>query len=502
VSGVGDGPAGGESEAVAVMNAPLHPATSRPAVGAASYLYTPEKLPGLFRVIDLSMIVLAAVVAQIPTGFPVYGALEYYVFAVFFCCVLFDFAAGRTTLYSPETLMRYGGRFDDLLLANFVALMMFLSVTTALHAVEKYDPLWIALFSCGSFALQAAARLVGCRILRRMAARRLIGRNMAVLGVGEQARRFLRRLDVAKPFFTTVVGVFDPDPAASDDRTFEGRPVRAGLDALLAAVRRGEIEDVVVTMPWNADRQVADAVERLKELPINVYLSTDLVGFELAFRPVTGDLADLPVFEVVQRPISGWSSTLKALEDKILATLAILLISPLLIVVAIAIKLDTPGPVFFKQRRLGFNNREFEIYKFRSMRHRAQPEARTPQASRNDPRITRVGRIIRKTSIDELPQLFNVLNGTMSLVGPRPHALDHNEEYSRQIRGYFARHKVKPGITGWAQVNGLRGETETLDKMEARIRHDVYYAENWSLFFDIRILIQTVLVVLFQRSAY
>jgi putative colanic acid biosynthesis UDP-glucose lipid carrier transferase len=170
--------------------------------------------------------------------------------------------------------------------------------------------------------------------------------------------------------------------------------------------------------------------------------------------------------------------------------------------VAIAIKLDTPGPVFFKQRRLGFNNREFEIYKFRSMRHRAQPEARTPQASRNDPRITRVGRIIRKTSIDELPQLFNVLNGTMSLVGPRPHALDHNEEYSRQIRGYFARHKVKPGITGWAQVNGLRGETETLDKMEARIRHDVYYAENWSLFFDIRILIQTVLVVLFQRSAY
>jgi Undecaprenyl-phosphate glucose phosphotransferase len=335
-----------------------------------------------------------------------------------------------------------------------------------------------------------------------MAARRLIGRNMAVLGVGEQARRFLRRLDVAKPFFTTVVGVFDPDPAASDDRTFEGRPVRAGLDALLAAVRRGEIEDVVVTMPWNADRQVADAVERLKELPINVYLSTDLVGFELAFRPVTGDLADLPVFEVVQRPISGWSSTLKALEDKILATLAILLISPLLIVVAIAIKLDTPGPVFFKQRRLGFNNREFEIYKFRSMRHRAQPEARTPQASRNDPRITRVGRIIRKTSIDELPQLFNVLNGTMSLVGPRPHALDHNEEYSRQIRGYFARHKVKPGITGWAQVNGLRGETETLDKMEARIRHDVYYAENWSLFFDIRILIQTVLVVLFQRSAY
>jgi exopolysaccharide biosynthesis polyprenyl glycosylphosphotransferase len=210
----------------------------------------------------------------------------------------------------------------------------------------------------------------------------------------------------------------------------------------------------------------------------------------------------MPLFEVVQRPISGWGTILKAVEDYVLGTLLVVALSPLLLAIAVAIKLDSPGPVFFTQPRLGFNNRTFRIFKFRSMYHRKVPERRVQQASRGDPRVTRVGRFIRRTSLDELPQLFNVLNGTMSLVGPRPHAISHNEDYGARIRGYFARHKVKPGITGWAQINNLRGETETLCKMEARVRHDIYYAENWSLLFDLRILIVTVFVVLFQKSAY
>jgi exopolysaccharide biosynthesis polyprenyl glycosylphosphotransferase len=193
---------------------------------------------------------------------------------------------------------------------------------------------------------------------------------------------------------------------------------------------------------------------------------------------------------------------IKTVEDYLLASLALLLLSPLLILVAVAIKLDSPGPVFFMQPRLGFNNRRFEIYKFRSMYHCEVPEHRVRQASKGDPRVTRVGRFIRRTSIDELPQLLNVLNGTMSLVGPRPHALSHNEEFAEQVRGYFARHRVKPGITGWAQVNGFRGETDTVEKIKARVEHDVYYAENWSLLFDLRILLMTTVVVLFQKTAY
>ena len=207
------------------------------------------------------------------------------------------------------------------------------------------------------------------------------------------------------------------------------------------------------------------------------------------------------MFEVVQRPISGWSQLLKIIEDYSIATVALILLSPLMLLVAAAIKLDSKGPVFFKQKRLGFNNQEFAIYKFRSMYVHEPPAGRTEQAKEGDPRITRVGAFIRRTSIDELPQIFNVLNGTMSLVGPRPHALDHNEEFGRFVRGYFARHKVKPGITGWAQANGFRGETDTIDKIEGRVERDIYYAENWSLLFDIRIILMTALVVIFQKTA-
>jgi putative colanic acid biosynthesis UDP-glucose lipid carrier transferase len=170
--------------------------------------------------------------------------------------------------------------------------------------------------------------------------------------------------------------------------------------------------------------------------------------------------------------------------------------------VAIAIKLESKGPVIFRQQRYGFVNKIFWIYKFRTMTHRTDAERITVQATRNDVRITRFGRLLRRLSIDELPQLLNVLNGTMSLVGPRPHAIDHNEAYSQLIRGYFARHRVKPGLTGWAQVNGYRGETRTLEDMEARVRYDIYYVENWSVLFDLKILAMTLVVCLTGRNAY
>jgi Undecaprenyl-phosphate glucose phosphotransferase len=255
-------------------------------------------------------------------------------------------------------------------------------------------------------------------------------------------------------------------------------------------------------MPWSAEDEITAVTERLKELPVNVFVSMDLVGFQLDFRPTVDNASNLPMFEVVHKPISGWNSILKRIEDLTLGIGALIALSPLLVLIAILIKIDSPGPVFFRQARLGFNNKHFDIYKFRSMYHRDIPEKRVKQASRGDPRITRVGRFIRRTSIDELPQLFNVIGGSMSLVGPRPHALSHNEEFSEKVRGYFARHRVKPGITGWAQVNGLRGETDTLEKITARTEHDIYYTDNWSLVFDFRILMLTVVSVLFHKEAY
>lgn len=484
------------------MNAPHAPSQSFVPLRNLRFFYSPDMVPGLYRFADLALIALCGAIthALVPdiTG----NLANLQGFAVVFYLVVFNFPAKRAQLYDIDDLVTFGARIDDLLIVNLITLMLLLSVVVTLVSVQGVQASWLYGFSAACFGFQTVLRLAGCAVLRRMAARRIIGRNVAILGDGEQARRLLRLLDRVRPLFTQVVGVFNLSEAAAPDAACESRPVLGGIDALLAAARDQQIDDVVVALPWAADRQILETIERLKELPINVYLLSDLAGFELSLRPTPGDLATLPLFEVAQKPIAGWNRTLKAVEDYALTSIILIVIAPLLVVIALAVKLDSPGPVFFKQRRLGFNNREFEIFKFRSMYHADEPEREVRQAHRNDPRITRVGRIIRRTSLDELPQLLNVLNGTMSLVGPRPHAVEHNKEYSRKIRGYFARHNVKPGITGWAQVNGLRGETETIDKMEARIRHDIYYTENWSISFDLRILIRTAMVVPFQKSAY
>ena len=206
--------------------------------------------------------------------------------------------------------------------------------------------------------------------------------------------------------------------------------------------------------------------------------------------------------DIVFKPLSGWKTVVKYLEDKILATFLLILIAPLIVLIALAIKLDSKGPVLFRQPRYGFNNKVFSVIKFRTMCYKRSPEEGAPQARQNDPRVTRVGRFLRRRSLDELPQLFNVLQGTMSLVGPRPHPVPLNKEYEATIGGYFARHRVKPGITGWAQVNGLRGETDIPEKMKARVEYDIYYIENWSLLLDLQVLVMTAFVVLFQKNAY
>jgi len=475
-----------------------------PSTDRTGFSCSPDVLPGLIRVLDLAMLATGGLVAALIVQDQLSIAFKFTcVFAVGFCHLV---VGDRARLFSLEAIMRPMHRADDLIITVITCLLLFLSLAFALDAAGQFSARWLFLFVLTASALIVTGRLCMERLLRGLSARGSIGNSIVILGVGEQARRFLRRHRESNPYFTEIVGVFDPSATSAmhppTPERFEGHAVLGDIDALLKAARARQIDEVVIAMPWNADQRVMEAVERLKDLPVNVFLSSDLIGFDLSFKPAVGRSTGLPLFEVVQRPISGWSSALKAVEDYVLALLILLLVAPLLVVIAIAVKLDSPGPILFQQARLGFNNREFMIYKFRSMYHSAMPETAVRQATKRDPRVTRVGRILRSTSLDELPQLLNVLNGTMSLVGPRPHAISHNEEYGQRIRGYFARHKVKPGITGWAQVNGLRGETDTLAKMEARIQHDVYYADNWSIFFDLKILIMTFVKVLFQKSAY
>lgn len=471
------------------------------AVGHPQFVYAPAIFRSIAQFVDLVMIAAGGLFWYFALDRYNEYTYEYYGFCIVFVSFVTVLILRQVDLYEIDALMRPISRSDYLILALATAFLFFLSIAFALKSSEVYSRLWFLWFALTSFCLLLGGRVLLYYGLRSLSRSGLVGRNLAVLGGGDQGRMFLRRLNAVNPLFTAVIGVFDQSKGAIGEE-LEGHPILGDAEALIRLARERRIDDVVVALPWNADKTVIDTIEQLKELPINVYISSDLIGFQLSFKPAIGHTQALPMFEVVQRPISGWSYFLKASLDLVLASVLLVLLSPLLLLVALAIKLESPGPVFFLQPRFGFNNKTFMIYKFRSMYHRGVPEHRVKQATRDDPRVTRVGRIIRRTSIDELPQLFNVLNGTMSLVGPRPHVVSQNEDYARQIRGYFGRHKVKPGITGWAQVNGLRGETETLDKMESRVQHDIYYAENWSLLFDIRILIATVLVVLFQKNAY
>ena len=478
-----------------------HDFKAAPQVTTRPFAYSPEMVPGV--VMTLEAIIIGAV------GFtlwaqPEFNRTEYttqQAFNVFFVIIVYSYLANWASLFHINALMRPIRQADNVIITLITTFLFLLTVLIGLDVLYIFSTYCMWLFFLGSLLGVMIVRTTCFLLLRAMSRRGVIGRNLVVLGTGPQGVRFLRKIAHDPPYFTRVVGVFSADPEQAEPMQ-EGFPLLGGIDALLAHARAGQIDDIVVAMPWSADRSVAAAIETLKELPVNVYLSADLVGFELAFRPVLGAFSQMSMFEVLQRPISGWSAASKKILDYTLASAALLLLSPLLILVAVAIRLDSKGPVFFMQQRLGFNNQPFAIYKFRSMHVGSDAPGIVQQARRGDPRVTRVGRIIRATSIDELPQLLNVLNGTMSLVGPRPHALSHNEEYGRQIRGYFARHKVKPGITGWAQVNGLRGETADLDLMRRRVEHDVYYTENWSLLFDIKIIVMTGLVVLFQRSAY
>ena len=248
-------------------------------------------------------------------------------------------------------------------------------------------------------------------------------------------------------------------------------------------------------MPLSAEKRVLEMLKQLWVLPVDIRLSAHMSKLRFTSKAYSY-LGEVAVFDIADRPISDWNLVFKWLFDKIVALVAIILLSPVMLITAIAIKLESKGPVIFKQKRHGFNNELIEIYKFRSMYTDMSDANASKLVTKGDPRVTRVGRIIRKTSIDELPQFFNVLKGELSVVGPRPHALQakaDNKLYYEAVEGYFARHRVKPGVTGWAQINGWRGETDTVDKIMQRVHHDLYYIENWSIFLDLYILFMTPL---------
>lgn len=407
-------------------------------------------------------------------------------------------------LYTIHALLRPADQIARLagawlIIAGLVIAYAFFSKTG-----DDYSRAWAALWFVGGLGALVLFRLFTARQLRRWNAKGQLDRRCVLVGGGEPAARLIKAFEASRESDVSVIGIFDD---RNDDRSpasVAGYDKLGNISELIDFVRRNRVDLLIVTLPLTAETRILDMLKRLWVLPVDIRLSA--YTQKLRYRPrAYSYIGNVPCLDVFDKPLTDWSLLAKSIEDKILAGLALLFLAPVMMAVALAIKLESRGPVFFRQHRYGFNNELINVYKFRSMHMEMSDSHAARLVTRGDPRVTRVGRFIRKTSLDELPQLFNVLRGELSLVGPRPHATQAKAQehlYPDAVEGYFARHKVKPGITGWAQINGWRGETDTLEKLHRRVEHDLYYIENWSIAFDLYILLRTPIALLSTENVY
>ncbi len=325
--------------------------------------------------------------------------------------------------------------------------------------------------------------------------------NVAIVGAQDLGVRLARTILQTPWTELRLIGFYD-DRTPTGGRPLAQEPIRVmgNLTALVKQARAGKIDQVFITLPLSAQKRIKHLIVKLADTTVSVYLVPDFFIFNLS-NATWANVGDLPVVSIFDTPFYGIDSWVKRLEDIIVASLILLVIAAPMLVISVAVKLSSRGPVFFRQNRYGLRGEEIEVWKFRTMEV-TETDAEMTQATKHDPRVTRLGAFLRRTSLDELPQFINVLQGRMSVVGPRPHALVHNDQYRKLIQGYMLRHKVKPGITGLAQVEGWRGETEVIDKMEKRVEHDLIYIQNWSLWLDLKIIFKTLFVGFTSKGAY
>lgn len=392
----------------------------------------------------------------------------------------------------------------NLLLSWTAIIAAMIVIAFMLKVSDKFSRGWLTIWYFSGLALLLISRFYIHHRIKKWIRSGRMERRAVLVGGGENAEELILSLNKQANNDIRICGIFDD---RTDDRSpaiVAGFTKLGNISELVEFARIAHIDMLIITLPMTAEKRIMQLLKKLQVLPIDIRLSAH--SSILRFHPrAYSYLGSTPMIDIMDKPISDWDSVSKRIFDIIFSILGIIAFSPIMLLTALAIKLDSKGPVFFKQKRHGFNNEVIEVFKFRSMyAEQCDPEARNV-VTRNDPRVTRVGRFIRKTSIDELPQFFNVLAGSLSLVGPRPHAISansHNLLFNEVVDGYFARHRVKPGVTGWAQINGWRGEIDSEDKIKQRTAYDLYYIENWSLWLDIKILFMTPLRLFNEKNAY
>lgn len=414
------------------------------------------------------------------------------------------FAFRWVKLHDPAILGRSVAQVRRAATGTLLTFFIVLAIGYLTKTGEEFSRLWIGGWWVTTFCALILSRYLVVLSFRRLETSSAFQIKYVIFSTASEIQRveaFIARWRRLMPESTVIEGVFLDDPTSAQSAIGPLQNLIKGRVSEFAAWNEGrQIENAVTILPPNDREVVRRHLEELSSLSLDVNIVAGEVDEIWAEREVD-KIAGLPVLRIMSRPLTTGQVALKRGVDIVLASIALVLVGPLMLMIALAIKLDSRGPALFRQQRNGFNNRPFTVLKYRSMYYTNDVLGTVAQAQRSDPRVTRIGRVLRRTSMDELPQILNVLRGDMSLVGPRPLAIQHNEEYSKLIDSYLARHRIKPGITGWAQVHGLRGETQTVDLMKKRIEYDLYYADNWSLGLDLEIILRTF-GCLIHKNAY
>ncbi len=403
-------------------------------------------------------------------------------------------------MYDPARSNDFAVRPLKMLGALAVAVLVAVSLGAPAVLDAPNAAIWFVIWVAASLTIALLVRTVASDIMAAQTAQGRFDERVAVYGAGTIARRVHDHL--ANPALgLRFIGVYDSRENPNRINA-EGLIIAGGLDDLVEACQEGRIDRVIIALPQVAERRVNDIARKFEDLSVHLNIVTHLATDYLSSNRThhISQLGSVGLIDIKTKQHTGWAPVIKRTEDIIIGCLATIIVLPFIPVIAAAIKLDSPGPILFKQRRRGRNQKVFEVLKFRTMSVMEDGNA-VRQATAMDPRVTSVGRILRRTSLDELPQLWNVLTGDMSLVGPRPHALVHDEKFGAMLESYANRHQMKPGVTGLAQVNGYRGETLTTESVEGRVNHDLAYIKTWSLWLDIKILVRTVAAVVTGHNA-
>ena len=407
-------------------------------------------------------------------------------------------------LYQFGNLIASYRKLPKLVTAWITTFAIVISWIFLLKIGAEVSRVWLTSWAVAGIFLFLSWHILLGNILRRLNHDGHFNKSAVLVGGGENAAKVISVVENSKECGVNLIGVFDDRDDVRVPSVTGGLFKLGSVEDLIDFVRATPVDTLIITLPTYAEERIVQLLDRLWILPVDIRISAQ--GQKIRLRPrAYSYIGNLPCLDVFDRPLGEWGPIFKTIMDKMIAVVALIILSPVLALVAMAIKLDSKGPVIFKQKRYGFNNELIEVYKFRSMFVDLSDANATKLVTRDDNRVTRVGRFIRRTTLDELPQLVNVLKGDLSLVGPRPHATLAKagaDLYEHVVDGYFARHRVKPGITGWAQISGWRGETDTADKIERRVEFDLYYIENWSLTFDLYILARTPLALLNTKNAY